>query len=381
MRVLSGLAAGLAVAILSLPAAPPARAGGPALAAEAMDVLQKYCVAHDARQIDVINAADEDGLLPGGPELTGGLIRSGDQSTIIRVRHVGAATVALIVKPRIEPGSDIQGMTLDTCTVGVFSALPAFSSAVRQWLGVPPLPGETDRYMYVDTEEGRQVLNETSEQDIEALAVKGGVRMVSIDQTARSTLVTYGVTRAAAPPAAAGPEAGQSPFADFRSLCVETGAQPAKVTEAATAGRWMMVPPADDRDLPWPFKTGEIRIKSTEQEFEVLIFGQGRAQLGMKIVEMTLCGIGQAPPNDTLLIKDVEDWIGGAPIEVDPSGGRLYLFTESNGVRTPLGPKYEAALVRKFKSEPVYFALLLRSSHTDDTALAALGRITKVSEF
>lgn len=361
----------VAAAMAGLCAGPADSAPADPVVAEAIHALDAFCAAKAARQIDVISAAESDGYLPAGPELTAGMVQSGDMNTLARIKRIGKATVYLIATAPKSMGDDgpMPGAMADSCIVMVRGALPGLSPAVTEWVG---LPGTEDGYLFVETPEGRKGPDQISEQAAEAASQAGGLRMVRVESGKAATGVTYVAVR---PPAGPKANAVGGPLADFLEICVKDDAAGAEA--AADAGRWMFAP-GGDKDLPWPIKSGEARLRSTDDDFKVLFLGRAEAQLALTVVHVaTYCAIGQAPPNDTVLIKDVEDWVGVAPVEIDPGGARIYLFTARDGVHTSLGDKWEKSLAAKMKAGPVYFVMLQRSSHSADFAVAGIGRVSK----
>lgn len=361
----------VAAVITCLCAVPAVSAPSDPAVAEAIHALDAFCAAKAGRQIDVISAAEADGYLPAGPELTTGMVRSGDMSSLARIKRVGKVTIYLIASAPVSMGDDgpVPGAMGDSCVIMVRGAMPGLAQAVAEWAGVP---GEDGSYLFVETPEGRKGPNEISEETAEAAAKAGQARMLRVEDGKVATGVTYVAIR---PPVGAKAADASGPLADFLDICVKDDAAGAEA--AAEAGRWMFAP-GKDMDLPWPMKSGDARIRSTEDDFKVLFLGRAEAQLALTVIHMeTYCGIGQAPPNDTVLIKDIEDWLGMAPVEIDPGGARIYLFTMRDGVRQSLGEKWEKALPAKLKGGPVYYVQLQRSSHSADFAVAGIGRVTK----
>ena len=99
--------------LLAATAALACLCGGPAgavsadpVVAEALHALDAFCSGSAGRQIDVINAAEADGYLPAGPELTTGMVQSGDMNSVARVKRVGKAVVYLVATAPRGMGED-----------------------------------------------------------------------------------------------------------------------------------------------------------------------------------------------------------------------------------------------------------------------------------
>jgi hypothetical protein len=341
--------------------------------AESIHALNDFCAAHGGRQIDVITAAEADGYLPAGPELTAGMVQSGDMNSVARIKRLGKAVVYVIATAPRDMGKDspIGAAVADSCTVMVRGQLPGLAEAITAWVGVP---GEDGAYLFMETPQGRKGPADLSEEAAEAAAMAGQMRMMRFESSKTATGVTYIAVR---PKIADKVAAGATgPLADFLGLCVKDDA--AGVDAAAQAGRWMFMPNVTDSDMPWPMNSGDIRVRSTEDDYKLLFTGKAEAQLALTVLHMqTYCAIGQAPPNDTVLMKDAEDWVGVAPVEIDPSGARIYLFTVKGDAHESLGEKWEKALPAKLKAGPVYYVQIQRSHVSGDFALVGIGRVTR----
>jgi hypothetical protein len=374
------LAAGLA---LGLGEAAPATESS-ARPSPIMAAFQDYCVKYGGRQLDIMDAIDRAGdYLPAPPDLAAAMMRSKNATGMARIKRIGGQTLVLMTFTT--KGQDfgldgpVQSALVDGCMVSLTTRSPGLPAEVAAWLG-PDVPGQDGAYAFIQGPSGPEAPKDDSDEAFVAAARAGTLRLVTVEDAPKESSLVLGALRLpAALSQGADASAMGAPFNDFKAVCIDTKADPAAVAAASAQG-WMPMP-VKDLELPYPMKTGEVRVKSTEDEFELLFNGAGRMQIGLKVLNMTYCAVAQAPPNDTLLMKSAEDWVGVPPVEIDPGGSRIYIFTEKDGVHTTLGSNLEAALAKAMKAGPVWVAVLERSSSTSGHSIVAFGRLTKVADF
>lgn len=376
-----------AVALLGAAALLATSIGSPVLGqsdkppSPAMRLMEDYCVRYGGRQIDIITAADQAGLIapavnsaqaPGWLKLA---------VPVARVTQVQGQVLLLITGKLIDPdpGTLIPGSQGDICIVVSEKPVPDLSAEVGRWLGLPGPAKSVDEdglYVFNEGPAGRQLLGEPDDAETAAILKETSLRALMFGSAPKGAMLAYVALHA--PPEPTNGTAG-GPFADFKNICVANGGRPADSLKAAEAAGWMDVP-QEPREPPYPYQTVDVRLKSTDNDLEIFLTGPARMGFRWKELKMELCSIAQAPPNDTDFVNAVEDWTGVPPAEVDPGGMRFYFFTEQDGRHIPLSGDAEAALMRKSKSGPVSIVIIERSGATADHAFVSYGQITKVTE-
>lgn len=355
-------------------------AGAPANSASALptglEALKRYCVTTDARHAEALSAVEADGFaaMPEGsdpPPLA---------HPDARIAPGGEAVMAV---GEMDSPKKIKGFHLSACLVAFKEAGDAakINLSVRRWLGLDAYERWTGGsfYLFEQGSAGPRSLETATDEELRRLSAEGRVRVVSIDADEKATVLVYGVMTADPPPAVPAAAPVSTPFDDFKALCLEHRGQPEESLKAADASGWMQMPPQMRRDFPYPVVSGAFRLKSTEEDFEALIAGQGRFQLNLQRLSFNVCGLLQAPPADRTLVAAVQDWVGMEPVDTFPGGSKLFLFVEEGGKRRSLaGPNIDAALARAARTGAVSIVIADQGSSTSAEAFVAYGVITKV---
>ena len=363
-------------AAMNLVALLAAGAGSCANASPLFSMMQTYCVSGHAQADAAIKAAEADGFIqPDNPaELIKdiGVVEDGQ----VRIKEADGARYALIVGHPTARGF-LGDAPIDSCVLITTSVdQPSLLGELQAWTGLTPnRAGDTDKaFLFIDGPQGRQDVTRLGEAEARAKARQGLVTVVLLSRQSNLVALEYSVTRVDAAPTTT--EAGGKSFDDFAALCLAHRDAPADALKAADAAGWMPAPPSTLAHDIYPMKDGEVRLKSSASDFEYLIAGHMRFQLGLQRLSGPFCAIAQAPPNDDLLRAAV-DWTAGAQPVDATAGSSIYLFAEVGGKRVPLSERdLPGGLSRRFRAGPVLVLITELGAATADHAVVGVGLLT-----